>query len=189
MMRIVASTSTAPSAAHARGAQAQVKTTPGRRSMLMAQTAFVLFSRPRAASAASTRAEDAREYARDTLATLDAMEKMMAGEAHDMEAISGWNERNKMRYDAKTQGKSFLLTTKLVSLIKGDDVDEEKFREWLSYARGFTDGSLTGKAARDAYGSAVWGNYDKTDPKNRIGLCVFGETGPTKYLGINCDGY
>ena len=50
-------------------------------------------------------------------------------------------------------------------------------------------GELSGKAARKAFSEATWGNYDKTDNLNRIGLCVFGDTAGTKALGINCDGF
>jgi hypothetical protein len=31
--------------------------------------------------------------------------------------------------------------------------------------------------------------YDKSAPLNRFGLCAFGETGGTKALGVDCDGY
>lgn len=142
-------------------------------------------------------------YVSDTLATLEAAQRLAKGsssdEAADRALVDGWVERNKKRYNAKTQGKSYLMTTKVVTLLKGKysasstlaaaTFNEDKFDEWTEYARGFTDGSLTGKAAREAYGSAVWGNYDKTDPKNRIGLCVFGATPPTEALGINCSGF
>jgi len=140
-------------------------------------------------------------YVSDTLATLEAAQRLAKGassdEAADRALVDGWGERNKKRYNAKTQGKSYLMTTKVVTLLKGKysstlaaaTFNDDKFDEWTEYARGFTDGSLTGKAAREAYGSAVWGNYDKTDPKNRIGLCVFGATPPTEALGINCSGF
>jgi hypothetical protein len=145
-------------------------------------------------------------YVTDTLATLEAAQRIAKGassdEASDRALVDGWSERNKKRYNAKTQGKSYLMTTKVVTLLKGKyaapavsttlastTFDADKFDEWTEYARGFTDGSLTGKAAREAYGSAVWGNYDKADPKNRIGLCVFGATPPTEALGINCSGF
>ena len=55
---------------------------------------------------------------------------------------------------------------------RGGDFDEGKFDEWVRLSRGFTDGSISGKAQREAYGNAVWANNDKTDAKNRIGLCI-----------------
>ena len=59
----------------------------------------------------------------------------------------------------------------------------------MSYAEGFTNGSLSGDAARAAFARATWGNYDKSAPLNLFGLCAFGETGGTRALGVDCDGY
>ena len=67
--------------------------------------------------------------------------------------------------------------------------DAAKTAEWIQYAEGFTSGSLAGDEARAAFAKATWGNYDKSAPLNRFGLCAFGETGGTKALGVNCDGY
>ena len=67
--------------------------------------------------------------------------------------------------------------------------DAAKTAEWIQYAEGFTSGALAGDEARAAFAKATWGNYDKSAPLNRFGLCAFGETGGTKALGVNCDGY
>ena len=143
--------------------------------------------------ASSARANDA--YATDTLATLDAATRLARGDGKqgDDELVGTWYERNKRRYDNSTQGRSFLMTTKVIGLLRargaGGDFDEGKFNEWVRLSRGFTDGSISGKAQREAYGNAVWANNDKTDAKNRIGLCIFGETAGTKALGVTCDGF
>jgi len=143
--------------------------------------------------AVPSRAND--EYATDTLATLDAAARLARGEgkADDDALVDGWYARNKSRYDNSTQGRSFLMTTKVVGLLRArgaaGDFDEGKFDEWVRLSRGFTDGSISGKAQREAYGNAVWANNDKTDAKNRIGLCIFGETAGTKALGVVCDGF
>ena len=83
------------------------------------------------------------------------------------------------------------MTTKIFSLVKGGDIDgvENKANEWVNVASALTDGSLSGKEAKDTYGNLVWANNDKSDPKNRIGLCAFGETAGTKFFNINCDGF
>lgn len=108
-------------------------------------------------------------------------------------------------YSPKKQGRSFLMTTKLVAYLKNSfatlaAADEafdpanppysvDKAKEWIGYAEGFTSGNLRGDEARAAFARATWGNYDKSAPLNRFGLCAFGETGGTKALGVNCDGY
>lgn len=38
-------------------------------------------------------------------------------------------------------------------------------------------------------GPGVRGNYDKSAPLNRFGLCAFGNTGGTRALGVKCDGF
>jgi hypothetical protein len=152
-----------------------------------------LVAMPMTTRAVPSRAND--EYATDTLATLDAAARLARGEgkADDDALVDGWYARNKSRYDNSTQGRSFLMTTKVVGLLRargaGGDFDEGKFDEWVRLSRGFTDGSISGKAQREAYGNAVWANNDKTDAKNRIGLCIFGETAGTKALGVVCDGF
>ena len=67
--------------------------------------------------------------------------------------------------------------------------DAAKTREWIGFAEGFTTGGLQGDDARAAFAKATWGNYDKSAPLNRFGLCAFGETGGTRALGVDCDGY
>lgn len=145
--------------------------------------------------ARETRASETRvAYDDDTTRTLDAMERGVREKTYDRdrdrEYVLGWFERNKKTYDQKTRKQSFLLTTRLIAMWRSrEDVDEEKFLTLVDVARKMTDGSMTNAEASEAYGDAVWGNYDKSDVKNRIGLCAFGATAPTKYLGIDCDGY
>ena len=96
------------------------------------------------------------------------------------------------------------MTTKLVAYLKNSfatlpegqgydhtnpPFDVAKTTEWVTYAEGFTTGALIGDDARAAFARATWGNYDKSAPLNRFGLCAFGETGGTKALGVDCDGY
>ena len=131
---------------------------------------------------------------------------LIEGKSSDIDgwlaAASTWNVDAKNLYSPKKQGRSFLMTTKLVAYIKnslatldaGFDAANppysvEKTKEWLTYAEGFTAGTLQGDEARSAFARATWGNYDKSDKLNRIGLCAFGETAGTKALGVNCDGY
>jgi len=146
---------------------------------------FVTLARPRVA------ASDDGAYVEDTMRTLDACERFASGAARagDEALVSGWFARNRSRYSQSTHGRSFLMTQKVISLTRAGTGGEAKTREWIALARGLTDGSISGAEARERYGAAAWGNYDKSDPKNRIGLCVFGATGPTKALGIDCDGY
>jgi hypothetical protein len=72
---------------------------------------------------------------------------------------------------------------------KNEAFDEAKFASWVKLSRALTDGSMSAKEQREAYGAAVWANNDKGDAKNRIGLCAFGATGPTAALGIDCSGF
>ena len=67
--------------------------------------------------------------------------------------------------------------------------DVAKTKEWIGYAEGFTSGALAGDDARAAFARATWGNYVKSAPLNRFGLCAFGETGGTRALGVDCEGY
>ena len=132
-----------------------------------------------------------------------------AGKTADVEgwlaASSAWSGLAPSMYSPKSQGKSFLMTTKLVAYLRNSfatlpggsasfdaanpPFDKSKTSEWVSYAEGFTTGTLSGDAARAAFARATWGNYDKRAPLNRFGLCAFGETGGTKALGVDCDGY
>ena len=138
---------------------------------------------------------DAMDYDADTLDALDAATRVVRGKARegDRERIDGWYERNKRRYDNATRGKSFLMTTKTLRYAAGrersETFDEAKFDEWVKLSRALTDGSMSVKEQREAYGAAVWANNDKSDAKNRIGLCAFGATGPTRALGIDCSGF
>lgn len=105
---------------------------------------------PMTMRASSARAND--DYATDTLATLDAATRLARGDGKqgDDELVGAWYERNKRRYDNSTQGRSFLMTTKVIGLLRargaGGDFDEGKFNEWVRLSRGFTDGSISGKA-------------------------------------------
>lgn len=130
-------------------------------------------------------------YVMDTLATLDACERLIRGAPRegDDEVVRGWFARNRSRYSQSTHGRSFLMTQKVIGCARGKTGSAAKAEAWIALARGLTDGSVSGGEARERYGAAVWGNYDKSDPKNRIGLCAFGATGPTNALGIDCDGY
>ncbi|CEF98425.1 unnamed product [Ostreococcus tauri] len=131
------------------------------------------------------------EYIEDTLAVLDACERLADGRGSDVDDafVKAWYGRNKTRYSQSEQGRSFLMTSKVVALVRGGNVDSRKLAEWVPLARGLTNGTITGRAAREAYGSAVWANNDKTDAKNRIGLCIFGATAPTQAMGIDCSGF
>lgn len=147
---------------------------------------FAVTPRPCVASS------DDGAYVVDTLRALDACARAVDGAPRegDDELLRGWFGRNRSRYSQSTHGRSFLMTQKVISLTLGAKTGGgAKTREWIALARGLTDGSVSGAEARERYGAAAWGNYDKSDPKNRIGLCAFGATGPTQALGIDCDGY
>ena len=136
------------------------------------------------------------DYEKDTLEFL-AKTKAFIANQNDYEDVyesyMKWNTKYSVpgAVDTKRFGKSFLLTTKIFSLVKGGDIDgvENKANEWVNVASALTDGSLSGKEAKDTYGNLVWANNDKSDPKNRIGLCAFGEPAGTKFFNINCDGF
>lgn len=140
-------------------------------------------------------AREGTDYDDDTLETLDAATRLVRGtsSASDDARVEGWYDRNKRRYDNATRGKSFLMTTKTLRYAAGrardETFDEAKFDEWVKLSRALTDGSMSAKAQREAYGAAVWANNDKSDAKNRIGLCAFGPTPPTIALGIDCSGF
>lgn len=152
-----------------------------------------------------------QEYADATLRLIAQTSALVEGAdgAVDVEgwlaASSAWSGLAPSMYSPKSQGKSFLMTTKLVAYLRNSfatlpggsasfdaanpPFDKSKTSEWVSYAEGFTTGTLSGDAARAAFARATWGNYDKSAPLNRFGLCAFGETGGTKALGVDCDGY
>ena len=146
-------------------------------------------------------------YKDSTLDLIAETAAIVDGASTDVDAwlrrASEWNATAKDSYSPKTQGRSFLMTTKLVSYVRNTlataqfqpvdatnpPFDVEKTREWIAFAEGFTTGALAGDEARAAFARATWGNYDKSAPLNRFGLCAFGETGGTRALGVNCDGY
>ena len=148
-----------------------------------------------------------QEYADATLRLIAQTSALVEGTDADVEkwlaASSAWSGTAPGTYSPKSQGKSFLMTTKLVAYLRNSfatlgsatydaadpPFDKNKTAEWVSYAEGFTNGSLSGDAARAAFARATWGNYDKSAPLNRFGLCAFGETGGTRALGVDCDGY
>ena len=150
-----------------------------------------------------------QEYADATLRLIAQTSALVEGTDADVEkwlaASSAWSGTAPSTYSPKSQGKSFLMTTKLVAYLRNSfatlpggnatydaadpPFDKNKTAEWVSYAEGFTNGSLSGDEARAAFARATWGNYDKSAPLNRFGLCAFGETGGTRALGVDCDGY
>ena len=150
-----------------------------------------------------------QEYAEATLRLIAQTSALVEGADRDVDswlaASSAWSRGAPSTYSPKSQGKSFLMTTKLVAYLRNafatlpagsasydaanPPFDKQKTSEWVAYAEGFTTGSLSGDDARAAFARATWGNYDKSAPLNRFGLCAFGETGGTKALGVDCDGY
>lgn len=150
-----------------------------------------------------------QEYASVTLRLIAQTSALVDGDGTGtvdswLASASEWQGFAPQTYSPKSQGKSFLMTTKLVSYLKNSfstiptgtkydaanpPFDKTKTAEWVSYAEGFTTGTLAGDDARAAFAKATWGNYDKSAPLNRFGLCAFGETGGTKALGVDCDGY
>ena len=155
-----------------------------------------------------TLSESEQAYQQSTLNLIAQTSALVQGRSKD---VSGWLTSSdewysgaKTAYSPKSQGRSFLMTTKLVAYLKNSfatldgaaefdpanpPFDPTKTAEWIQYAEGFTSGALAGDEARAAFAKATWGNYDKSAPLNRFGLCAFGETGGTKALGVNCDGY
>lgn len=155
-----------------------------------------------------TLSESEQAYQQSTLNLIAQTSALVQGRSKD---VSGWLASSddwysgaKTAYSPKSQGRSFLMTTKLVAYLKNSfatldgaaefdpanpPFDAAKTAEWIQYAEGFTSGALAGDEARAAFAKATWGNYDKSAPLNRFGLCAFGETGGTKALGVNCDGY
>lgn len=151
-----------------------------------------------------------QRYADDTLRLIAETAALVEG-ASGADAVDAWLARSaawqtdaRLSYSPKSQGKSFLMTTKLVAYLKNSfatlpspaafdaanpPFDAAKTREWIGFAEGFTTGGLQGDDARAAFAKATWGNYDKSAPLNRFGLCAFGETGGTRALGVDCDGY
>ena len=150
-----------------------------------------------------------QEYADQTLRLIAQTSALVQGDGSTdvdqwLASSAAWQGFAKNRYSPKSQGKSFLMTTKLVAYLKNSfatlpegqgydhtnpPFDVAKTTEWVTYAEGFTTGALIGDDARAAFARATWGNYDKSAPLNRFGLCAFGETGGTKALGVDCDGY
>ena len=153
-----------------------------------------------------------QEYADATLRLIAQTSALVEGAdgAVDVEgwlaASSAWSGLAPSMYSPKSQGKSFLMTTKLVAYLRNSfatlpggsasfdaanpPFDKSKTSEWVSYAEGFTTGTLSGDAARAAFARATWGNYDKSAPLNRFGLCArSARRGGTKALGVDCDGY
>lgn len=151
-----------------------------------------------------------QRYADDTLRLIAETSALVEGSS-GADAVDAWLARSaawqtdaRLSYSPKSQGKSFLMTTKLVAYLKNSfatlpspaafdaanpPFDAAKTREWIGFAEGFTTGGLQGDDARAAFAKATWGNYDKSAPLNRFGLCAFGETGGTRALGVDCDGY
>jgi hypothetical protein len=164
-------------------------------------------SLPGAANELAQLSEANLRYKDSTLDLIAETAAIVDGASTDVDAwlrrASEWNATAKDSYSPKTQGRSFLMTTKLVSYVRNTlataqfqpvdatnpPFDVEKTREWIAFAEGFTTGALAGDEARAAFARATWGNYDKSAPLNRFGLCAFGETGGTRALGVNCDGY
>lgn len=148
-----------------------------------------------------------QRYAESTLNLIAQTSALVDGQSTDVDAwlaqSQAWYGEAKDSYSPKSQGKSFLMTTKLVAYLKnafatlpasGFDASDPPFdvaktKEWIGYAEGFTSGALAGDEARAAFARATWGNYDKSAPLNRFGLCAFGETGGTRALGVDCEGY
>ena len=96
---------------------------------------------------------------------------------------AAWQTDARLSYSPKSQGKSFLMTTKLVAYLKNSfatlpspaafdaanpPFDAAKTREWIGFAEGFTTGGLQGDDARAAFAKATWGNYDKSAPREQI---------------------
>ena len=154
-----------------------------------------------------TLSESAQAYQQSTLNLIAQTSALVQGQNKDvtgwLASSDEWYTGAKSAYSPKSQGRSFLMTTKLVAYLKNSfatldnaefdpsdpPFDVAKTQEWIQYAEGFTSGTLAGDEARSAFAKATWGNYDKSAPLNRFGLCAFGETGGTKALGVSCDGY
>lgn len=137
--------------------------------------AATLTGSPGPASAASARVErrviddlsslgeKEQEYRQLTLALIGSTTALVEGTSTDVDAwlsqSSAWNDRAKDMYSPKKQGKSFLMTTKLVAYLRNSlaTIDGQagfnpssppysidKTKEWIQYAQGFTSGELRG---------------------------------------------
>ena len=151
-----------------------------------------------------------QEYADATLRLIAQTSALVEGAdgAVDVEgwlaASSAWSGLAPSMYSPKSQGKSFLMTTKLVAYLRnsfatlpgearvrrGEPAVRQKQDERVGVVRGGVhDRDPVRRRGARGVARATWGNYDKSAPLNRFGLCAFGETGGTKALGVDCDGY
>ena len=102
------------------------------------------------------------DYEKDTLDLLAKTKAFIAKQNYyeDVyESYAKWNTKYSVpgAVDTKRFGKSFLLTTKIFSLVKGGDIDgvEQKANEWVNVASALTDGTLSGKEAKDTMESGL----------------------------------